>query len=42
MQAKDFAPEVGEMYAQSLSFDKFNKEFRGFWDLGGEFELLEG
>ncbi|MGB1883548.1 MAG: hydantoinase B/oxoprolinase family protein [Gammaproteobacteria bacterium] len=37
----DFAPEVREMYAQSLSFDKFHNEFVSFWQLGCDFAIAE-
>ena len=37
----DFAPEVREMYAQSLSFDKFHNEFVSFWQLGDDFAIAE-
>lgn len=30
---KDFVPEVNQMYAESLSFDKFDREFRDFWQV---------
>ena len=33
----DFAPEVREMYEQSISFAKFDREFRDFWQLPGDF-----
>jgi len=36
---RDFSPEVREMYAQSLSFEKFNLEFRGFWQLESGYTL---
>jgi len=35
--AKDFVPEVHEMYEQSLSFAKFDREFRGFWQVDEDF-----
>jgi N-methylhydantoinase B/acetone carboxylase alpha subunit len=35
--ARDLAPEVQEMYAQSLSFAKFDAEFRRFWQVPAEF-----
>lgn len=41
VESKDFTQEVHEMYAQSLSFEKFDKEFRGFWHLDTQFEMLE-
>jgi hypothetical protein len=31
--ARDFAPEVNEMYEQSISFAKFHGEFTRFWQL---------
>jgi hypothetical protein len=34
--ARDFAPEVNEMYEQSLSFAKFRREFDGFWQVPAE------
>ncbi len=37
VQARAFRPEVSEMYEQSLSFAKFDREFRGFWQLPAEF-----
>jgi len=40
--ARDFLPEVGEMYAQSLSFAKFRREFTGFWQLPADFTVAEG
>jgi len=39
--AKDFKPEVREMYAQSLSFEKFNREFCGFWQVEAGYNLGE-
>lgn len=39
--AQDFVPEVREMYAQSLTFDKFQREFAGFWQLPGDFAFAE-
>ena len=41
VREKSFLPEVGVMYAQSLSFGKFNREFRGFWQLGDDYVLEE-
>ena len=35
--AKEFVPEVLEMYEQSLSFAKFDREFRGFWQVEDDF-----
>ena len=35
--AKDMVPEVHEMYAQSLSFPKFDGEFRRFWQVPADF-----
>ena len=40
--ACDFAPEVHEMYAQSLSFAKFDGEFRRFWQVPATFTFGEG
>jgi hypothetical protein len=37
-----FFPEVGLMYNESLSFDKFRDEFTSFWNLPREFNVLEG
>ena len=37
--AKDFVPEVHEMYSQSLSFAKFDGEFRRFWQVPAEFNF---
>jgi|TARA_B110000196_G_scaffold252290_1_gene221846 hypothetical protein len=37
-----FFPEVGLMYNESLSFDKFRNEFTSFWNLPREFNVLEG
>ena len=37
--AKDFAPQVHEMYCQSLSFAKFDGEFRRFWQVPAEFSF---
>jgi len=39
---KSFLPEVQEMYAQSISFEKFNREFRGFWQLDADYTLDQG
>lgn len=39
--AGDFFPEVREMFAQSMSFDKFRREFTGFWQVPADFELGE-
>ena len=41
VQAVDFAPEVREMYAQSLSFEKLRNEFVSFWQLDSEFAVPE-
>ena len=38
---KTFTPEVREMYAQSLSFEKFNREFSGFWQVEPGYTLEE-
>jgi acetone carboxylase alpha subunit len=38
---KAFKPEIKEMYAQSISFEKFNLEFRGFWQLDSGYSLVE-
>lgn len=35
--AKDFVPEVVEMYQQSLGFAKFDREFRRFWQVADDF-----
>ena len=40
--ARDFAPEVHEMYSQSLSFAKFDGEFRRFWQVPADFNFGEG
>ncbi|MBI4694955.1 MAG: hydantoinase B/oxoprolinase family protein [Gammaproteobacteria bacterium] len=37
--AQDFVPEVREMYAQSLSFAKFDREFRDFWQVPEAFKF---
>jgi hypothetical protein len=37
--AQDFVPEVREMYAQSLSFAKFDREFRDFWQVPESFKF---
>jgi N-methylhydantoinase B/acetone carboxylase alpha subunit len=37
--ARDFIPEVREMYEQSLSFAKFDHEFRKFWQVPAEFHF---
>ena len=42
VQNAAFFPEVGLMYNESLSFDKFRKEFTSFWNLPLEFNVLEG
>ena len=39
--ARNFVPEVFEMYGQSLSFAKFRKEFTGFWALPIDFVFGE-
>jgi len=39
--AGDFLPEVGEMYRQSVSFAKFDREFRQFWQLPVDFAFAE-
>lgn len=41
VERRDFAPEVNEMYAQSLSFAKFRTEFTRFWQLPGDFSFGE-
>jgi N-methylhydantoinase B/acetone carboxylase alpha subunit len=41
VEARDFLPEVHEMYAQSLAFDKFRREFTGFWQLPADFGFDE-
>lgn len=38
---RDFAPEVQQMYYESLSFAKFDREFRGFWQLPDAFAFEE-
>ncbi|MCU0732919.1 MAG: hydantoinase B/oxoprolinase family protein [Hyphomonas sp.] len=35
--ARDFIPEVREMYQQSMSFAKFDAEFRRFWQVPADF-----
>ncbi len=42
VEARDFVPEVTEMYGQSLSFAKFRDEFTRFWQLPGRFFLRGG
>ena len=37
--AKDFLPQVHEMYCQSLSFAKFDAEFRRFWQVPADFSF---
>ncbi len=37
--ARDFIPEVREMYEQSMSFAKFDNEFRKFWQVPAEFNF---
>jgi len=37
--AKDVVPEVHEMYSQSLSFAKFDGEFRRFWQVPADFSF---
>jgi len=37
--AKNVVPEVHEMYSQSLSFAKFDGEFRRFWQLPDNFSF---
>ena len=37
--AKDVVPEVHEMYSQSLSFAKFDGEFRRFWQIPADFSF---
>ncbi|MEQ8497213.1 MAG: hydantoinase, partial [Gammaproteobacteria bacterium] len=39
--AQDFEPEVREMYAQSLAFDKFRREFSGFWQVDEHIDFGE-
>ena len=39
--AKSFTPEVREMYAQSMSFEKFKLEFAGFWQVESGYTLDE-
>ena len=41
VEARDFVPEVFEMYQQSLSFAKFRSEFRRFWQLPADFSFGE-
>ncbi len=37
----ELVPEVTEMYAQSLSFPKFDGEFRRFWQVPADFRFGE-
>ena len=37
--AKDVVPEVHEMYSQSMSFAKFDGEFRRFWQVPADFSF---
>ena len=41
VETVDFEPEVREMYAQSLSFDKFRREYVSFWQLDDDYKLAE-
>ena len=41
VEAGTFVPEVREMYAQSMGFDKFRREFTAFWQLPPDFEIEE-
>ncbi len=41
VEARDFVPEVTEMYGQSLSFPKFRDEFTRFWQLPADFSCGE-
>jgi acetone carboxylase alpha subunit len=38
----NFRPEVAEMYKESLSFEKFAREFKGFWQLEPSFTVQAG
>jgi N-methylhydantoinase B/acetone carboxylase alpha subunit len=42
VRAGNFRPEVAEMYKESLSFDKFAREFKGFWQLEPSFMVKAG
>ena len=41
VEQQGFSAEVKEMYGQSLSFAKFDKEFRGFWQLPDDYHVAE-
>ena len=41
VEARNFVPEVTEMYGQSLSFAKFRDEFTRFWQLPADFSCGE-
>ncbi|HXR35383.1 MAG TPA: hydantoinase B/oxoprolinase family protein [Candidatus Binataceae bacterium] len=42
VRAGNFRPEVAEMYKESLSFEKFAREFKGFWQLEPSFTVQAG
>jgi hypothetical protein len=37
--AQDLLPQVREMYSQSLSFAKFDREYRNFWQVPDSFQF---
>lgn len=41
IENQEFSAEVKEMYGQSLSFAKFDAEFRGFWHLPDDYHVEE-
>ena len=41
VESSEFVTEVREMYAQSLEFDKFRREFTAFWQLPADFAVSE-
>jgi N-methylhydantoinase B/acetone carboxylase alpha subunit len=41
VETRDLVAEVREMFAQSLSFDKFRREFTSFWHLPADFSFDE-
>ena len=39
MLDRDFSQAVADMYRGSMSFAKFDREFRGFWSLDSDFAV---
>ncbi|MEW5703533.1 MAG: hydantoinase B/oxoprolinase family protein [Pseudomonadota bacterium] len=39
VQKKDFLEPIADMYRGSTSFPKFDREFRGFWQLDADFKI---